>query len=260
VLDFLKTTFDATDLEQLKTFVKRNLSIDERVYLEFESGNRTTKGHLAAIIKMALVLKKLSQDAPAVMIEEDDDEQTLFEKSVKQRADAEWGRFCNGKLRVFENKWTRKLESYNNGDEEEEEEEVFGQPPKGDTSADAPNKFRVRKDKRGGSRYQEQTPEESDDHEDQIKNLLTTGAFKKNLMEKRNKVNQRPSQEELDRARNEFDQDDEEEQSDEGLYWKLHVPEEKTEEHAFYDNQFWRKPDLLDSDLDALLREEGYDL
>lgn len=55
MLDFLKNTFDDEDLESMKSFVQRNLC--NRTYFEFESGRQTTNIHLAAIIKMGLVLK-----------------------------------------------------------------------------------------------------------------------------------------------------------------------------------------------------------
>ena len=61
VLDFLKTSFDEADLENLKTFVKTQLSNNEKAYLRFPGAQRTaTRGHLAAVIKIALVLKKLT--------------------------------------------------------------------------------------------------------------------------------------------------------------------------------------------------------
>lgn len=60
VLDFLKGTFDDADLEQLKNFVKKQLTTQDKTFIQFESGRLTHRGHLAAIIKMALVLKKLT--------------------------------------------------------------------------------------------------------------------------------------------------------------------------------------------------------
>lgn len=60
VLDFLKTAFDDADLEQLKNFVKKNLQGKDKTHLTFDSGNKTTKAHLASIIKMALVLKTMT--------------------------------------------------------------------------------------------------------------------------------------------------------------------------------------------------------
>lgn len=63
VLDLLKTAYDLSDLAQLKAFVQRNLSSRERTSLRFDSGRLTHKGSLAAIVKMALVLKKLTLEA-----------------------------------------------------------------------------------------------------------------------------------------------------------------------------------------------------
>ena len=60
VLYLLKTLYDDSDVELLKDFVRRNLSSNEKTHFEFSSGNKTTKAHLAAIINMALELKKLT--------------------------------------------------------------------------------------------------------------------------------------------------------------------------------------------------------
>lgn len=58
----MKASFDESDLELLKSFVKRQLRSKDITHLTFASGNKTHKGHLAAIIKMALELKKLTVD------------------------------------------------------------------------------------------------------------------------------------------------------------------------------------------------------
>jgi len=42
----------------LKAFVQRNLN--DNTYFEFESGRCTTNTHLAAVIKMAMVLKQMT--------------------------------------------------------------------------------------------------------------------------------------------------------------------------------------------------------
>jgi len=44
----------------LKDFVKRNLSTKEKTHYTFETGNKTTKTHVASIINMAIELKKLT--------------------------------------------------------------------------------------------------------------------------------------------------------------------------------------------------------
>lgn len=62
--------------------------------------------------------------------------------------------------------------------------------------------------------------------------MLNTGAFKRNLLAKRNVVHLRPSREELEKSRE----------------------EENT--NKFFDNQFWKEP-VNESELDAMLREEG---
>ncbi len=60
VLDQLKSFFDEQDLDQLKQFVRIHLSNNDQVHLKFQQGRQTNKTHLAAIIKMALVLKKMT--------------------------------------------------------------------------------------------------------------------------------------------------------------------------------------------------------
>ena len=78
--------------------------------------------------------------------------------------------------------------------------------------------------------------------------MLNTGAFKRTLLEKRNKVSLRPSREELDQAAADEEEEMEEQAVDAG----------PTEETTFYASQFWKTPDMLaDADLEALLKEEG---
>ena len=86
VLDNIKTQFNLSDLQTLKGFVRKHLSTDERVKFTFEeTGNVTQRGHLAAIIKMALELKKQSMALA---------EQQSEDESAKLPADREWKTFC----------------------------------------------------------------------------------------------------------------------------------------------------------------------
>lgn len=62
MLHSLKSIFDDADLEQLKEFVRKHLSTHEQTHFQFESGNTTTKGHLASIIHMAIELRKMTID------------------------------------------------------------------------------------------------------------------------------------------------------------------------------------------------------
>jgi hypothetical protein len=62
ILYHLKTIYDDSDVELLKSFVRNNLSSQEKTHFEFSSGNKTTKAHLASIINMAIELKKLTLD------------------------------------------------------------------------------------------------------------------------------------------------------------------------------------------------------
>ena len=80
--------------------------------------------------------------------------------------------------------------------------------------------------------------------------MLNTGAFKRTLLEKRNKVNLRPSREELDQAA----ADDEEEEED----LADNIDTAPTEETTFFASQFWKTPEMHgDDELEALLRGEG---
>lgn len=116
VLDSLKASFDESDIVMLKTFVRKHLSSTERTHITFASGNHAHRGHLAAIIKMALELKKISQDlsSTANQRESDSENEADIEKSSSGNLteDPEWTKFCNKELKVHETKWTKKLELY----------------------------------------------------------------------------------------------------------------------------------------------------
>jgi hypothetical protein len=91
VLDSLKVTFDENDLELLKTFVRKQLASD-RAYLKFEgkgSSKHTTRGHLAAVIKMALVLKKLTLEGGLLAMKkvtDDIEAEAIEEKELVERS------------------------------------------------------------------------------------------------------------------------------------------------------------------------------
>ena len=60
VLDFLKKAFSDEELEILKAFVKRNIST--KPHLKLSSGRELNNSNLAALIKMALVLKAMTNN------------------------------------------------------------------------------------------------------------------------------------------------------------------------------------------------------
>lgn len=96
----------------------------------------------------------------------DEDHMNLY----AQVNDEDWTTFCDNELKVFETKWTKKLEDY--GDKAEEEEPFrFRTTPK----QVADNESR---------RYQDS----NEDSESVISNMLLTGSFKKDLMIKKNKL------------------------------------------------------------------------
>jgi hypothetical protein len=106
ILDSLKVSFDESDISLLKNFVRKHLSSTERTHITFASGNTAHRGHLAAIIKMALELKKISHD---IQSQSTDDDTTSKASSIE---DPEWNKFCGKELKVHETKWTKKLELY----------------------------------------------------------------------------------------------------------------------------------------------------
>ena len=65
-------------------------------------------------------------------------------------------------------------------------------------------------------------------------------------MVSRQKVKERPSKEELEKARSEFGNNDDQ--------------EEEPKEDVYFANQFWKAPELNVSDIDALLAEEGFEI
>lgn len=60
VLDFLKKAFSDEELEILKEFVKKNLTTKSHIRLA--SGRPATNTNLAAVVKMALVLKAMTNN------------------------------------------------------------------------------------------------------------------------------------------------------------------------------------------------------
>ena len=104
-------------------------------HFKFESGRHTTNSNLATIIKIGLALKRIIASGDTGSVSLADEEETYsfqphFEDEIKKKAqsvqaaksfthlnDQQWSRFCNGKLQVYETKWTKKLEDYNADDE-----------------------------------------------------------------------------------------------------------------------------------------------
>ncbi len=59
ILDILKKAIDEDELSQLKSFVERNLTTDEKFIIKFSSGNQTNSSNLATIVKIGLALKEM---------------------------------------------------------------------------------------------------------------------------------------------------------------------------------------------------------
>lgn len=114
VLDILKIAFDDDDIENLKNFVKVNLSTLKKTHFIFKSGNRTTNSNLATVIKIGIALKRLtttgSTSGEEVNEEHEDNNDSESEKkadesqapstakSFKHLHDSSWSTFCNGRL------------------------------------------------------------------------------------------------------------------------------------------------------------------
>jgi hypothetical protein len=72
VLDFLKKAFSDEELEILKDFVSRNIS--NKSHLILSSTRLTTNANLAALIKMALVLKVMTTQSAESQDNHDEEE------------------------------------------------------------------------------------------------------------------------------------------------------------------------------------------
>ena len=156
--------------------------------------------------------------------------------------DRDWTKFCNGALKYFETKWTKKLEDYNH-DNKSSHSENSNEDDEHQGFSD--NKFTGQQ--KGGNRKdryrddsKEEDDEEDEDQESLIENMLKTGKFQ---MDKKRDVikNARPSREELDKAKDE----------------KKEEPMKETSE--YFDNQYWHAPLPIQDDLDDLLKSEGFE-
>ena len=139
VLDILKIAFDDEDIEELKSFVIANLSFKRKTHYTFpETGTKATNSNHATIVKIAIALKRLltsgttavrgrsgsidSVDAPDQDNEShgSGDEKgavaSLPAKSYEHLNDQRWKDFCDKKLKRFESKWTKRLETYTEED------------------------------------------------------------------------------------------------------------------------------------------------
>lgn len=125
VLDFLKKAFQHEEIEILKKFVQDNLD-DEKAHLRFaESGRLTTNTNLASIIKMGIELKSMTLDTEATKNLNDDSEDEVQTDMSPHQNDSDWVYFCNeGNLKMYEKKWTTRLEDYKREDEKEASKSV----------------------------------------------------------------------------------------------------------------------------------------
>jgi hypothetical protein len=126
--------------------------------------------------------------------------------------DRDWTKFCNGPLKYFETKWTKKLEDYNDhnksesgsshedeqqsgSDEEKDNQNVFSKGSSKNTKGSSGS----RKDRYRMDNKDDDEEEDEEEQESLIESLLKSDKFNKN---KREPIKQaRPTREELDSAR-----------------------------------------------------------
>lgn len=214
------------------------------------------------------------------------------EISTTTPQDPEWSGFCRKQLKVFETKWTKKLEDYDSSskkkkggkgskhdeweDDDEDEEEVEDDE---DDEEEAEQGFKSKKKvtaekKRPGSgRYgsndnddEQKTDEEKEEEESNLEQLLS-GPFNKNLNAHRNKVHIKASKEDprksLEEKEDEVQDPEAQAEAAEGEAEAETKVEENANHHIhhegpFFNNQFWSMPDIIDTKLEDLLKEEGY--
>jgi|APCry1669189534_1035231.scaffolds.fasta_scaffold304550_2 hypothetical protein len=81
-----------------------------------------------------------------------------------------------------------------------------------------------------------------------MKKMLEKGSLNRDRLIKRDVLHQRPSREELEKAKHDEDH-------------ATNHPETREEnEAAFFANQYWEKPQLIEASLDDLLKSEGFEL
>ena len=120
--------------------------------------------------------------------------------------DRDWTKFCNGPLKYFETKWTKKLEDYDktrsessshedheSGSDEEKDLNVFAESKKGGSNSNSGS----RKDRyRVDSKDDDDDEGEDDEQESIIESLLKSDKFNNKKREPIKSV--RPTREELD--------------------------------------------------------------
>jgi hypothetical protein len=120
--------------------------------------------------------------------------------------DRDWTKFCNGPLKYFETKWTKKLEDYDktrsessshedheSGSDEEKDLNVFAESKKGGSNSNLGS----RKDRyRVDSKDDDDDEGDDDEQESIIESLLKSDKFNNKKREPIKSV--RPTREELD--------------------------------------------------------------
>lgn len=263
ILYHLKSIYDDSDVELLKSFVRNNLSSQEKTHFEFSSGNKTTKAHLASIINMAIELKKLTLDGGLIKthakpikkskassdsdessdetpLADDATEKEALERAMRHVNDRDWTKFCNGALKYFETKWTKKLEDYDTTKSENSSHE--DQESGSDEEKERGNLFSGSKDsgfgKNRSDRYKEDSKDEDDEDEDQesiIESMLKSDKFSNKKREPIKTA--RPTREELDKAKE----------------------QKEKEETQFFNNQYWTAPLSVTDSIEDLLKNEGFE-
>lgn len=279
VLYSLKSIYDDWDLELLKDFVKRNLSSQEKTHLQFESGNRTTKTHLASIINMAIELRKMTIDGGLIDVkqgngsaknlkqekksntytdseesDESDDhpsvphpadeaaEKEALARSMLHINDTQWTKFCSTHLKRFEKKWTTKLEDYQNGKLINDSDGSDNNDSDGEKEwKDVDDNKKAPRPNSGKPRYQD-THDDDDDEEDEDEENFMQKMLEQGMKNRQDKVKRDKIYEKP--SREEIDNANNE--------------EDKKKESEFFANNYWLKPNLINDSLDDLLKSEGF--
>ena len=170
ILDILKKAISLDELEMLKQFIESNLSNEQTIRIRFDSGNQCNSGNLATLIKMGLALKEITADL-----------QPIDDSNSQQH----WNRFCNGPLKKYEIKWTRKLEDYNNGKLEDEQEEI---QEEGSHDDQQPFQFKLTgKQIADNASRRYNNLQESENHEQMLGNMLEANSFKEKVQNLKNR-------------------------------------------------------------------------
>lgn len=115
IMNSLKETFDAEDLQTLKKFV--TIELDGQSRFNYPSDRKTSGMNMGQIIQIAIELRILTQAALDDEKSDQEDEEDPASKD-KQYEIGNWMRFCKEKIEKIEKTWNRKLEDSADDDDD----------------------------------------------------------------------------------------------------------------------------------------------